>query len=204
MVWCGELSHIVKKRVHVYRVVRDPAFNFLEAVNEDEFRAQRLKSWRFDASKDHHEAWVELELRPAPTGLPSPDIWEVVPGVIALEHRAYYDLCSSTEETQEGYMHFARCEGRRLAVVNSTYCVDSLIQCESVFDNVDRSSILKYGFDGTKLDISLFKIPETKGWELLALDGFDEENDFKTLVEALNFTGIRFEHLWSGDSFMNA
>jgi hypothetical protein len=193
----------MKKRIHVYRVIRDQSFNVLEPVKADDFQIQRLKSWRFDASKEHHDSWVELELRPASTGLPSPDIWEVAPGVIALEHSAYYELCSSAEETQEGYMHFAYCEGRRLAIVNSTYCVDALVKSQSVLD-ADHSKILIYAFDGTKLDISLFKIPETKETELLALDAFDEDNDFKTLVALHSFTGVQFEHLWSGESFMNA
>ena len=192
----------MKKRIHVYRVIRDPAFNFLEPVSEYDFLVERSKTWKFDASKDHHEDWVELELRPAPTGLPSPDIWEVVPGVIALEHAAYYELCTSVEETQEGYMHDAYCEGRELAIVNSTYCVDALVKSQSVF-SADHSKIIKYVFDGTILDMSLFKIPETKETELLALDGFDKDNDFKTFVELHGFTGVQFEHLWSGESFMD-
>ncbi|MCR9115800.1 MAG: hypothetical protein NXI22_02495 [bacterium] len=68
----------------------------------------------------------------------------------------------------------------------------------------DGRKIKKYVFDGQQIDISLFKIPETRESELFTLDGFDPPNDFKTLVELHGFTGVTFKTLWTGDSFMDA
>ena len=192
----------MKKKINVYRVVRDDAYEKLEPVDEEAFNEERTRSWAFDGSSP--ENWVELELQPTQTGLKQPDIWAIVPGIIALEHKAYYELCSSAEETQQGRMYFGYCEGRRMAIVNSTNCIDALLAHESEFERSDTSKIRSYVFDGSKLDISLFKIPQTKEYELYTLDGFDEENDFKTLVEKFGFTGVKFEHLWSGDSWMDA
>ena len=100
-------------------------------------------------------------------------------------------------------MRFLKFEGRRLAVVDSTLVIDCLIQTESVFANGQSNKIKKYVFDGEQLAISLFKIPETRGFELYTLDGFDPPNDFKTLVELHSFTGLKFKKLWTGDSWMN-
>jgi hypothetical protein len=137
---------------------------------------------------------VELEMQPSDDSLRAPDIWEIVPGAFAMEKKAYRELSSSTEETQQGNMRFLRCEKRKLAVINSTHCVDCLDVDKSRFDASEPSKIVKYAFDGTQLAISLFKIPLTRTTELLTIDGFDIENDFKT----------QFERLWIGDSFMDA
>jgi len=92
----------------------------------------------------------------------------------------------------------------KLAVINSTHCVDCLDVDKSEFDDVDPSKVVKYSFDGEQLAISLFKIPQSKATELFALDGFDDANDFKTLVDRFRFTGVKFERLWVGKSFMDA
>jgi len=193
----------MKKQITVYRVVRDPAYKQLVPVDGDAFEAERSKSWAFDGELPRSE-WVELEMKPSDDRLKTPDIWEIVPGAFALEQQAYYELCSSAEETQQGYMNSLRCEGRKLAVINSAHCPDCLIEDESVFVCGNRSKIKKYVFDGEQLAVSLFKIPQTKQTELFTLDGFDEDNDFKTLVEKFGFTGVIFEPLWTGESFMNA
>lgn len=141
-------------------------------------------------------------MRPSSPALPFPDIWEIVPGAFALEDHAFYELCSSAEETQQGRMRFLKCEGRKLAVVDSTLVIDCLDHAHSTFAAAGK--IRTYVFYGEQLAISLFKIPETKESELYTLDGFDPPNDFKTLVELHGFTGVRFKKLWTGDSFMNA
>ena len=191
----------MKRKVTVFRVERDPRFTPLVPVNQSLFDSERNKSWKFDGSRDHHQEWVELEMQPGATDL-RPDIWEVVPGVFAMENKAAYELCSSTEETQEGYMHYLACEKRKLAVINSTHCVDCLDQSSCIVSTGDVASGTSYIFDGNRLDISLFKIPETRERELYALSGLDPENDFVTLVEKHRFTGVQFVELWSGDSFM--
>lgn len=193
----------MKKQITVYRVVRDPRFKKLIPVDQAAFDAEREKSWAFDGERPRTK-WVELQMQPSDDSLKSPDIWEVVPGTFAMEKKAYYELSSSTEETQQGNMRFLKCDERKLAVINSTHCVDCLEVEKSKFDKADPSKIVKYSFDGEQLAISLFKIPQTKAIELLTLDGFDDENDFKTLVERFGFTGVKFERLWTGDSFMDA
>ena len=194
----------LKRQINISRIKRDPAYPRLVPVDANAFESERRKSWIFDATSGHHDCWVELEMKPSGESKLVPDIWEVVPGVFAMEQNAAYELCSSTEETQDGYMHNLLCEGRKLAVINSTHCVDCLEVGKSHFDSADPSKIVEYSFDGAQLAISLFKIPQTRSTELLSLDGFDDENDFKTLVEKFGFTGVKFERLWEGDSFMDA
>ncbi len=130
-----------------------------------------------------------------------PDIWEVVPGAFALEKRAAYELCASVEETQP-VVRQLRVGSRRLDVVNSTLCIDCLDDERTHF--AADGSIRKGSFDASELAISLFKVPQTRDRELYTLDGFDSENDFKTLVERFEFTGVVFEPLWSGESWMDA
>lgn len=190
----------MKKKISVYRVVRDDAYEKLEPVDEEAFNEERTRSWAFDSSRP--KDWVELEMKPTNTGLEHPDIWEVVPGAFALEKKAARELCSSTEET--GIVRNLKCERRKLGVINSTLCIDCLDVSKSKFSKSNPRKILNYVLSGDELAISLFKIPQTKEYELYTLDGFDEENDFKTLVEKFDFTGVKFEHLWSGDSWMDA
>ncbi len=192
----------MKKHIRVFRVVRDPHFKSLVAVNQSEFDKERKKSWRFDGQPPSTK-WVELKMRPSDDDLKSPDIWQVIPGVFALEKSAYYELSSSVEETQQGNMRFLKCEKRKLAVINSTHCIDCLDKEKAKFDANNSSRITKYAFHGDQLAVSLFKIPQTSTTELLALDGFDDENDFKTLVEHFGFTGVQFVLLWEGNSFMD-
>ena len=126
-----------------------------------------------------------------------------MPGAYALEWDAFLRLESSPEETQQGRLNVLMIEGRKLAVIDSTHCVDCLDHAQSKIDN-DSGEILNYVFDGSELAISLFKIPETRSAELYTLDGFDETQDFKTLVERNSLTGLTFKELWSGDSWMDA
>ena len=193
----------MKKQINVFRVVRDPAYQKLVPVDEEAFRKERSESWAFDAHREGHKSWVELEMQPSDSSPTQPDIWEIAPGAFAIEDHAYEELYSSVEETQPS-IRYLKCDGRKLAVVNSTHCVDCLNVDDSVFDGDDPSKIVSYSFDGEQLAISLFKIPQTKETELFTLDGFDADNDFKTLVEKFEFTGLIFEPLWSGESFMDA
>ena len=187
----------MKKQITVYRIVRDPEFKKLVPGDRATFERERKNSWAFDGEPPRTK-WAELEMRPSDDTLKLPDIWEVVPGAFAIEKKAYKELSSSTEETQQGNMRFLRCEKRKLAVINSTHCVDCLEVEKSEFDKGDPSKIVKYSFDGKQLAISLFKIPQTKSTELLTLDGFDDENDFKTLVERFGFTGIEIRATLDG------
>lgn len=193
----------MKKQISVYKVLRDRTFAKLVPVDRVTFRKERTRSWRFDGTRDTGFNWLPLEVRPSSLSLPHPDIWEIVPGIFAMEHRAYYELCSSTEETQQGRMNFVHCEGRRLAVIDSTLVIDCLDQDHSVISPGVKNRIKKYSFDGHQLAVSLFKIPETRDSELFTLDGFDPPNDFKTLVEQYAFNGVKFKKLWTGESFMN-
>jgi hypothetical protein len=192
----------MKKKITVYRIIRDIQYKKLIPVDQAAFDRERTKSWAFDGELPRTK-WVELEMRSSDDSLESPDIWEIVPGTFAMEKKAYYELSASTEETQQGNMRFLKCEKRRLAVINSTHIVDFLDVDKSRFDKANASKIIKYSFDGAQLAISLFKIPQTRTTELLTLDGFDDGNDFKTLVERFSFTGVRFERLWTGYSFMD-
>jgi len=101
----------MKKQITVYRVVRDPLFKKLVPVDQAAFDAERKRSWAFDGEPPRSK-WAELEMQPSDDSLQSPDIWEAVPGTFAMEKRAYYELSSSTEETQQGNMRFLKCEKR--------------------------------------------------------------------------------------------
>lgn len=200
----GTTLHIgiqMKKRISVYRIVRDSAYKKLRPKDESEFNEERSKSWSFDASREGHKSWASLEMIPSNEGLKEPDIWEIVPGAFAIEEQVYDELYSSVEETQP-LVRYLYLDGRKLAVINSTLCLDCLIESKSKFGN-DLTNVVEYFFDGKQLAISLFKIPQTKRTELYTLEGFEQSKDFKTLVEKFRFTGIKFEFLWEGDSFMN-
>lgn len=193
----------MKKHITVYRVIRDPSYQKLIPVDDEAFQIERSRSWSFSCRRKDHKTWVELEMQPSNSSLKKPDIWEIVPGAFAVERVVMNELCNSITETQPSVKD-VKCEGRKLAVVNSTLCIDCLNKDESVVDRDDFSKIERYVFDGSILAISLFKIPQTKEFELFTLDGFDVENDFKTLVEKFGFTGLIFETVWSGESFMDA
>jgi len=192
----------MKKQISVYRVVRDRAYAKLVPVDRTAFNSERQRSWSFDGTW-HDEEWVSLEMRASDPSLPAPDIWEISPSAYALEWNAWQKLESSPEETQEGRLNFLMFEGRKLAVIDSTHCVDCLDRARSKI-NKDSDKIANYVFDGSELAISLFKIPETRSTELYTLDGFDETQDFKTLVELNSLTGLKFKKLWSGESWMDA
>ena len=112
----------MKKQITVYRIMRDRAYAKLVPVDRAAFKQARARSWRFDGTRDRSVEWAPLELQPSDPTLPPPHIWEIVPGVYALEHGAYYELCSSAEETQQGNMNFATCEGRKLAEIGRASC----------------------------------------------------------------------------------
>lgn len=192
----------MRKQITVYRVDRDPKYAKLVPVDRQAFNFHRQRSWSFNGMWPDDE-WVSLEMRPSDASLPAPDIWQLLPGAFALERKAFSKLCSSAEETQQGRMNFLKYERRSLAVVHSTLCLDCLDKKKSLIDKKTHE-VKRYEFDGTQLAISLFKIPETRTTELYTLEGFDGENDFKTLVERYSFTGLRFRKLWTGESWMNA
>lgn len=190
----------MKKRISVFKVKRDPAYSGLKPKNKELFDRERSKSWRFDGTPPSD--WKELEMEPTDTELKTPDIWEVVPGVIALERAVAYELGNVVYETQHGVSEDLRCGNRKLDVINSTQVISCLDETKSKLDE-KSSKIVEYSFDGKLLAISLFKIPQTSDFELYAIDGFDKDEDFKTLVEKFGFTGLVFEFLWSGNSFMD-
>jgi hypothetical protein len=62
-----------------------------------------------------------------------------------------------------------------------------------------RIRIKEYHFHRNRLpQSSIFKIPETSAGEILCSTGIqDAEDEFKTQVEALSLSGLKFERLWS-------
>lgn len=92
-------------------------------------------------------------------------------------------------------------EGQILYLLNILAYVNMLLSKKTQWNyNQDRSrkSIRRYVFGAHRVDeFSVFKIPETSSFEVLAYSGVkDPEDEFKWLYERLGFTGLVFEELW--------
>lgn len=92
--------------------------------------------------------------------------------------------------------------GPTLYVLNVLECVNALDKKNTVFDVYDdgtRGRILQYAFHPNRITESpLYKIPETSKTEVLTYTGVkDPEDEFKTLYEQLDFSGLVFSELYA-------
>jgi len=91
-------------------------------------------------------------------------------------------------------------EGKRLYILNVMNCINILNKGETErfkYDNGSEGRILKYAFYENRISEStLFKIPETcKGEILTYTSRRDLLDEFKSLYEQLEFTGLVFEEI---------
>ena len=99
-------------------------------------------------------------------------------------------------------------EGERCSLLNVTECINALDQERTTWHtdlNGQKLLIKKYAFHANRFtESSLFKIPETRRAEVLAVErcGHPDE-EFKAFVEQVGLTGLRFEELWADSSFLD-
>ena len=87
-----------------------------------------------------------------------------------------------------------------LYILNVLECVNALDEDHTKWDYYDdgsRGRILEYAFHKRFSESSLFKIPQTCKGEILTYSGLkDNDDEFKSLYEKLNFTGLLFDKVF--------
>ena len=178
----------------VYRVLFDEKYQSLESVDKDAYRQARKGSWRFDGYPAE-DTWTPLEVYVRQPTLDKPDIWAIA-DTIAFEPEAaiVVQLCLD----QAGEQLKLPFDGRELVVLNVTYVIDVLGKEASEYDEDLPHMIDEYVFHGSRLDYSIFKIPQTQMSEILTVEGLSSpEEEFKPLVEKHNLKGRRFKVVYS-------
>jgi hypothetical protein len=95
--------------------------------------------------------------------------------------------------------------GEELFIFNCTACYNCLdridTQMRTTPDGRVAIEIKKHAFHADRIgDSTLFKIPETHRVSLYTLTGRGDVGDeFHTLYQALGFTGLKFEQVWTDE-----
>ncbi|MEZ6056495.1 MAG: hypothetical protein R3C01_07300 [Planctomycetaceae bacterium] len=177
----------------VYRISKAAGFQSLEPVDEEEYQRKREEgAWAFTGRRYRGE-WTPIELRRSGEGA-SPDIW-TFRNTILIEENAIQPLGLYIEQT--GNFYAVPFEGRELLAVHVMYAPSCLDVANSTFDDsTNPPSIKEYALHRSRIDWSLFKIPETHETEILTVQGLvADDSEFKSQCEKHRFTGIVFDLL---------
>lgn len=177
----------------IFRISRDPQFDVLDPAELAEYeRAKSDGSWSFTGRKFKGD-WSPISLKRAGQGV-APDVW-FFQNTFAMEDQAAAGLQLFAE--QSGDIRMASVDGRRLTFVHVTYALNCLNAARTEWDrSVEPPRIKRYAFHHSRVDWSLFKIPETHQTEILTVQGLaGPREEFKSVYEAEGLTGLVFEEL---------
>ena len=177
----------------IFRISRDPKCDILEPADLAEYeRAKSDGSWAFTGRK-YKGDWSPIALKRSGVGQ-APDVW-FFRNTLAMEDRAA--RCLGLFVEQSGDIRIATFEGRRLTFMHVTYALNCLDTAKAEWDqSVSPPRIIGYAFHRSRVDWSLFKIPETHETEILTVQGLAGLRDeFKSVYEAEGLTGLAFEEL---------
>jgi hypothetical protein len=185
--------------ITVYRVLPDAHYQRFEPVDTEAALKLRRTKWRFDGTTIGKD-WRPPEVYVQQPLLLKPDIWGTFAGshVLAFGDKAADVLQLFLDQAGEQLPLYH--EGRKLVLLNVTYVLNCLDARKSKYDPDLPHMIDKYVFQPERLEYSLFKIPETRMSELLAVEGLAAPSDeFKAMVEQEGLTGLQFQKMWSSD-----
>lgn len=124
-----------------------------------------------------------------------------ISGVFAFNEKVYQsDLFTMLE--MSGEILPIMVEDEPLFLLNILECVNMLNEqaCHwDTYEDGSRGRILSYSFHVNRVsESSLFKIPQTCKTEMLTYTGLkSSEDEFKSVYEKLNFTGLVFQEIFS-------
>jgi hypothetical protein len=179
----------------IYQIWADEGYQSPEPDDGDAYLAMMKSKWKFDGtpigrSWKPPEVYVQFPL------LCEPDIWEFFPS-FAFTEAAASKLQRFLDQAGEQLPLYH--EGRKLTLLNITYCLNCLDKKRSVYDPELPHMIDEYVFRRDRLEYSLFKIPEQRyGRCWFCTEGVAAPDDeFKAMVEKYGLTGLRFTEVWS-------
>src|SRR5262245_5840556 len=178
----------------VYQIWAAEGFQSLEPVDCDTLLAMTKTIWKFDGTPIG-QSWKPPELYVQFPLLKEPDIWQFYRS-FAFSEKACAKLQRFLDRAGEQLPLFY--EGRKLTLLNITYCLNCLDKTRSVYDPDLPHMIDDYVFRRDRLEYSLFKIPEQRHGNWFCVEGLAAPDDeFKATVEKHGLTGLRFTKVWS-------
>ena len=183
----------------VYRVRSDRnSYQQLLPTDEAIYKTAML---RFDCMKKS-ETWSPPQVYVSNPNKIRGNFFGFSTGNLVFDSYAMGLLRGAFEESGE-ILHLPHYD-EQLYVINVLSCVNCLNQeasdwAVSAQTGVRLNPPTRYSFHKNRFhEAPLFKIPETQRSEILTTaDWFDEESEFKYLVDKHKLTGLIFEEIWS-------